>query len=74
MEKEQKLAELREKVAEKRARTAAEEAKETKANEVIRRKAGKVRYYTRPRSVTALLPSIANQPIIVHTSTGSRSN
>ena len=74
MEKEQKLAELRENVAEKRARTAAEEAKESKANEVIRRKAGKVRYYTRPRSVTALLPSIANQPIIVHTSTGSRSN
>ena len=42
-EKKQKLAELREKMTEKRARKAAEEAKEVKANELIRRKAGKVR-------------------------------
>jgi hypothetical protein len=37
------LTELREKMTEKRARKAAEEAKEAKANELIRRKAGKVR-------------------------------
>jgi hypothetical protein len=37
------LDELREKMAEKRTRKAAEEAKEAKANELIRRKAGKVR-------------------------------
>ena len=43
-EKSQKLAELREKMTEKRARKAAEEAKEAKANELIRRKAGKVRF------------------------------
>ena len=42
-EKRQKLAELRDKMAEKKARKAAEEAKEAKANELIRRKAGKVR-------------------------------
>ena len=42
-EKRQKLAELRDKMADKRARKAAEEAKEAKANELIRRKAGKVR-------------------------------
>ena len=42
-EKKQKLAELRDKMAEKRANKAAEEAKEAKANELIRRKAGKVR-------------------------------
>ncbi|KAH9057437.1 ubiquitin-related domain-containing protein [Lactarius vividus] len=40
-EKQQKLIELREKMNEKRARKAAEEAKEAKANELIRRKAGK---------------------------------
>jgi len=40
-EKKQKLAELRDKMAEKRANKAAEEAKEAKANELIRRKAGK---------------------------------
>lgn len=40
-EKRQKLAELRDKMAEKRALKAAEEAKEAKANELIRRKAGK---------------------------------
>jgi len=40
-EKKQKLAELQEKMADKRARKAAEEAKEAKANELIRRKAGK---------------------------------
>ncbi|KAH9991102.1 hypothetical protein BJV77DRAFT_1060790 [Russula vinacea] len=40
-EKQQKLAELRDKMSEKRARKAAEEAKEAKANELIRRKAGK---------------------------------
>lgn len=54
-EKAQKLAELREKMAEKRARKAAEEAKEAKANELIRRKAGKVRFKTRP-----FYPSIVN--------------
>jgi UBX domain-containing protein 1/4 len=42
-EKTQKLAELREKMTEKRVRKAAEETKEAKANELIRRKAGKVR-------------------------------
>jgi len=40
-ERQQKLAGLREKMTEKRARKAAEEAKEAKANELIRRKAGK---------------------------------
>ena len=45
-ERQQKLAELREKMTEKRARKAAEEAKEAKANELIRRKAGKVRTIT----------------------------
>lgn len=41
-EKAQKLIELREKMAEKRARKAEEELKEQKANENIRRKSGKV--------------------------------
>lgn len=41
-EKQQKLAELREKMAEKRAKKSIEEAKEAKANEALRRKAGKV--------------------------------
>lgn len=50
-EKQQKLAELRDKMAEKRANKAAEEAKEAKANELIRRKAGKV------RTVNPSLPS-----------------
>jgi len=40
-EKKQKLAELREKMAEKRANKAVEEAKESKANETLRRKTGK---------------------------------
>jgi len=40
-EKQQKLADLRDKMSEKRAKKAAEEAKEAKANELIRRKAGK---------------------------------
>ncbi|KAI9458407.1 hypothetical protein BJY52DRAFT_1186888 [Lactarius psammicola] len=40
-EKQQKLAELRDKMNEKRAKKAAEDAKEAKANELIRRKAGK---------------------------------
>ncbi|KAF9454395.1 hypothetical protein P691DRAFT_656154 [Macrolepiota fuliginosa MF-IS2] len=40
-ERQQKLAELREKMAAKRAEKAVEEAKEAKANEAIRRKAGK---------------------------------
>jgi hypothetical protein len=40
-EKKQKLAELRDKMSEKRMRKAEEEAKEAKANELIRRKAGK---------------------------------
>ena len=43
-EKAQKLADLREKMTSKRALKAAEEAKEAKANELIRRKAGKVRF------------------------------
>lgn len=42
-EKKQRLEELREKMAEKRAKKAVEEAKEHKANEALRRKAGKVR-------------------------------
>jgi hypothetical protein len=42
-EKTQKLTELRDKMGEKRTKKAAEEAKEAKANELIRRKAGKVR-------------------------------
>ena len=46
-EKKQKLAELREKMAAKRAVKAKEDAKENQANEAIRRKAGRVR----PRSV-----------------------
>lgn len=41
-EKKQKLAELREKMAAKRAVKAKEEAKEARANEAIRRKGGKV--------------------------------
>ncbi|KAH0583059.1 hypothetical protein H2248_010947 [Termitomyces sp. 'cryptogamus'] len=40
-EKKQKLAELRQKMAEKRARQAVEDAKEQKASEALRRKAGK---------------------------------
>ncbi|KAG6849617.1 hypothetical protein H0H93_006901 [Arthromyces matolae] len=40
-EKQQKLAELRQKMAEKRARQAVEDAKEQKASEALRRKAGK---------------------------------
>ena len=42
-EKKQKLAELRERMAAKKAVKAKEEAKETIANEAIRRKSGKVR-------------------------------
>ncbi len=42
-EKRQRLAELKERMAAKRAAKAKEEAKETIANEAIRRKAGKVR-------------------------------
>lgn len=42
-EKKQKLAELREKMAAKRAMKSVEEANETKTNEAIRRKQGKVR-------------------------------
>jgi len=41
-EKKQKLEELRQKMAEKRAKKAVEDAKEHKANEALRRKAGKV--------------------------------
>ena len=41
-EKKQKLADLREKMAAKRAVKAKEEAKEARANEAIRRKSGKV--------------------------------
>lgn len=41
-EKAQKLAELREKMAQKKAQKAVEEAKENQANETLRRKAGKV--------------------------------
>jgi hypothetical protein len=55
-EKKQKLAELREKMTEKRARKAAEEAKEVKANELIRRKAGKVRTLLDRTPRPALLP------------------
>lgn len=42
-EKKQKLEELKEKMTVKRTQRAIEEAKEAKANEAIRRKAGKVR-------------------------------
>ena len=42
-EKKQKLEELKQKMAEKRAKKAVEEAQENKANEALRRKAGKVR-------------------------------
>jgi hypothetical protein len=42
-EKKQRLEELRSKMAEKRSKKAIEEAKEHKANEALRRKAGKVR-------------------------------
>ena len=52
-EKSQKLAELRDKMAEKRVRKAAEEAKEAKANELIRRKAGKVRLTLGPTHRTS---------------------
>jgi hypothetical protein len=44
-EKKQKLAELKEKMAAKRAQRAAEEVNEAKANEAIRRKSGKVSYH-----------------------------
>jgi len=44
-EKKQKLAELREKMAAKRAVKAKQEAEEAKANEIIRRKGGQV-YFT----------------------------
>ena len=53
-EKQQKLAELRDKMTEKRARKAAEEAKEAKANELIRRKAGKVRTILDPHMALSL--------------------
>ena len=46
-EKKQKLAELREKMAAKRAVKAKEEVNEAKANEAIRRKSGKVRHPSR---------------------------
>ncbi len=55
-EKNQKLAELRDKMAEKRVQKAAEEAKEAKANELIRRKAGRVRP----------IPSASNQLQFTH--------
>ena len=42
-EKKQKLAELKERMAAKKAAKAKEEAKESVANEAIRRKAGRVR-------------------------------
>jgi hypothetical protein len=57
-EKKQKLAELREKMADKRARKAAEEANEAKANELIWRRAGKVRYRAPPSK---------RQPLTKHT-------
>ena len=44
-EKKQKLAELRSKLADKRAAKAVQDAQDNKANEAIRRKAGKVRNY-----------------------------
>ena len=47
-EKAQKLADLHEKMTLKRAFKAAEEAKEAKVNELIRRKAGKVRFKLEP--------------------------
>ncbi|SRR5258708_4967350 len=56
-EKKQKLVELQDKMAEKRALKAAEEAKEAKANELIRRKAGKV----------SPIHHQANQSLLTHT-------
>lgn len=44
-EKKQKLAELRQKMGEKRSQKAEQEAKEHKINEALRRKAGKVSVY-----------------------------
>jgi hypothetical protein len=64
-EKSQKLADLRDKMAEKRARKATEEAKEAKANELIRRKAGKVRLKLDPTHHQAI-------NCCSHISTGSR--
>jgi UBX domain-containing protein 1/4 len=42
-EKKEKLAELRAKMAEKRSKKAEEETKDAKANELLRRKQGKVK-------------------------------
>jgi hypothetical protein len=50
-ERLQKLAELKERMSEKRAKKAAAEAEEAKANEAIRRKAGQV-------SVTSIFTSV----------------
>jgi hypothetical protein len=66
-EKSQKLAGLRDKMAEKRALKAAEEAKEAKANELIRRKAGKVRLKLNPTHHQAIDRGS-------HISTGSRAD
>jgi len=44
-EKRQKLAELKAKMAEKRSKKSVEEEQERKANEDLRRKAGKVRIH-----------------------------
>ena len=57
-EKKQKLADLREKMAVKRAAKAKEEAKEAQANEAIRRKSGKVgrrAYYTQRPTQTHIV-------------------
>ena len=59
-ERQQKLAELRDKMTEKRARKAAEEAKEAKANELIRRKAGKVRTILDPH-IALPLPQMTDR-------------
>jgi UBX domain-containing protein 1/4 len=67
-EKVQKLAELRGKMSEKRVRKAAEEAKEAKANELIRRKAGKVRL------IINWTPPTLHQLWGSHVSTGIRAD
>lgn len=50
-EKKQKLAELRQKMVEKRAKKSEVEVEERKANEALRRKAGKVIYFVLQQAV-----------------------
>jgi len=57
-EKKQKLAELKEKMAEKRAVKAKQEAEEHKANEALRRKGGQVSFVPFPNIKLTRLPRI----------------